>query len=203
MTLVKICGVCDVAGAVAAVEAGADMIGLHFCTSPRRLGPAEARRIVSALQRRPVIVGVFIDADPEEIGAVAAEVGLDMAQLHGSEDPATVWPLPVMKVLKVRDGVVPPAESWPDPLLLDTWSDDQRGGTGRGWDWDLARPLVADRRVFVAGGLDPENVGRLVHALAPHGVDVSSGVESAPRHKDPALMRAFVSAVRQAESVRT
>jgi len=102
----------------------------------------------------------------------------------------------------VREGRIPDASSWPDPIMLDSWSVDQRGGTGRTWDWELARPLLASRRVFVAGGLGPGNVGEVVARFKPYGVDVSSGVESSPRHKDLTKMTAFVSAVRAAEESR-
>lgn len=146
---------------------------------------------------RPQIVGVFIDESPEEMALIADEVGLDRVQLHGSEAPGYRAPRPPIKALKVRDGVVPDGDGWPDPVLLDSWSADQRGGTGRGWDWELARPLLAARQVFVAGGLNPGNVRTLVERYRPYGVDVSSGVESRPRLKDPALLRAFVAAVRE------
>ena len=104
-----------------------------------------------------------------------------------------------MKVLKVRDGEVPDAGGWPDPIMLDSWSGDQRGGTGRTWAWELARDLLRDRNVFIAGGLQPGNVGTVVSAYRPYGVDVSSGVESRVRVKDPDLVRAFIKAVRAAE----
>ena len=99
----------------------------------------------------------------------------------------------------MRDGLIPDAHPWPDPILLDSWSSDQRGGTGQAWDWELARPLLATRQVIVAGGLNPENVRDVVERYRPYGVDVSSGVESRPRVKDPALVRAFVAAVREAD----
>jgi phosphoribosylanthranilate isomerase len=201
MTLIKVCGICDAASAAAAVEAGADLLGFHFCSSPRRVTRAEAHAIVDSLPgRRPEIVGVFIDQSPAEVAEIAEQVGLDRVQLHGSEPPGFDAPRPPIKVLKVRDGVIPDAEPWPDPVLVDSWSSDQRGGTGRAWDWELARPLLASRRVIVAGGLNPENVRELVERYRPYGVDVSSGVESRPRVKDPALVRAFVAAVRQADA---
>ena len=196
MTLVKICGICDAGAAVTAAGAGADLLGLHFCPSLRRVTPEEARRIAEGLERRVPLVGVFIDADPEEVRQVADFVGLDWVQLHGSEDASFPAPRPVIKALKVRDGVLPDARPWPDPVLLDSWSGDQRGGTGRAWDWELAAGLLRRRRVFVAGGLNPANVGRVVSRHRPYGVDVSSGVESAPRVKDPDLVRAFVEAAR-------
>ena len=199
MTLIKVCGICDAASAASAVEAGADLLGFHFCPSPRRVTAEEARAIVDSLDRRPQIVGVFIDQSPAEVAAIAERVGLDHVQLHGSEPSGYDAPRPPIKVLKVRDGAVPDAEGWPDPVLLDSWTPDQRGGTGRAWDWDRARPLLASRKVIVAGGLNPGNVGSLVERYRPYGVDVSSGVESRPRVKDPALLRAFVRAVREAD----
>ena len=199
MVRVKICGICDVDAARAAVESGADMIGFHFCTSERRVSPEEAKAIVGELLVRPTIVGVFIDQDPEEVRQMAEFVGLDMLQLHGSEQPGFDAGRPVMKVLKVQGDQIPNADDWPDPIMLDSWSSDQRGGTGRTWDWELARPLISSRRVFIAGGLEPGNVGKVVSAFKPYGVDVSSGVESAVRIKDPDKVRAFVHAVRLAE----
>jgi phosphoribosylanthranilate isomerase len=195
MTRVKICGICEPAGALAAAEAGADLLGFHFCSSRRRIEPEAVLAILAVLPRRPELVGVFIDQDAEEVRQVADYCGLDWVQLHGSESPDFAAPRPVMKALKVHDGEVPDASAWPDPILLDSWSPDQRGGTGRMWDWELARPLLAGRRVFLAGGLHPGNVGRVVAAFGPYGVDVSSGVESAPRIKDPDKVRAFVKMV--------
>jgi phosphoribosylanthranilate isomerase len=196
---VKICGICDLDGARAAVESGADLIGFHFCLSERRVSPEEAKAIIGDLVVRPTIVGVFIDQDPEEVRQIADFVGLDFLQLHGNELPGFDAGRPVIKVLKVKDDQVPAADDWPDPIMLDSWSSDQRGGTGRTWDWELARPLIASRHVFIAGGLEPGNVGKVVSGFKPYGVDVSSGVESAVRVKDPDKVRAFVHAVRLAE----
>jgi phosphoribosylanthranilate isomerase len=199
MIQVKICGICDVAAAQAAVEAGADLLGFHFCSSDRRVTPEEAKAIVESLTVRPSVVGVFIDQDPGEVREIADFVGLDLLQLHGSEAPGFDAGRPVMKVLKIRDDQVPEADAWPDPIMLDSWSIDQRGGTGRTWDWDLARDLLATRKVFIAGGLEPGNVGKVVSRFKPYGVDVSSGVEASVRVKDPDKVRAFVHAVRLAE----
>ena len=198
MVRVKICGICSAADAQAAVDAGADLIGFHFCSSTRRIEPELARAIVEGLDRRPTIVGVFIDQAPDEVRQIAGHVGLDLLQLHGSEAPGFEAGRPVMKVLKVRDEKIPEAGAWPDPLMLDSWSPDQRGGTGRTWAWDLARDLIRERRVFVAGGLEPGNVGTVVSRFQPYGVDVSSGVESSVRVKDRDKMRAFVKAARAA-----
>ena len=199
MVKVKICGICEAQGAQAAVEAGADLLGFHFCSSDRRVTPEEAKAIVDVLSVRPSIVGVFIDQDPSEVREIADFVGLDLLQLHGSEAPGFDAGRPVMKVLKIRDDVVPDAAAWPDPIMLDSWSADQRGGTGLSWDWELARALINERKVFIAGGLEPGNVGKVVSAFKPYGVDVSSGVESVVRVKDPDKVRAFIHAVRLAE----
>lgn len=196
---VKICGICDPGGAQAAIEAGADLLGFHFCRSDRRVTPETVKAIVDGLSLRPTIVGVFIDQDPDEVRQIAEFVGLDLLQLHGSEPAGYDAGRPVMKVLKVKDGQIPDAGAWPDPIMLDSWSADQRGGTGQTWDWESARELLGARRVFIAGGLQPGNVSRVVSEFKPYGVDVSSGVESAVRVKDPDKVRAFVHAVRLAE----
>jgi phosphoribosylanthranilate isomerase len=199
MIRIKICGICDLESARTAVEAGADLIGFHFCTSDRRVTPEEAKVILDELPVRPKVVGVFIDQPPDEVRQIGDFLDLDLLQLHGFEPVGFEAGRPVMKVLKVRDGVMPDAEAWPDPIMLDSWSADRRGGTGRTWDWELARPLLAARSVFIAGGLEPGNVGKVVSGFKPYGVDVSSGVESRVRVKDADKVRAFVRAVRLAE----
>jgi phosphoribosylanthranilate isomerase len=196
---VKICGICDLDGARIAAASGADLIGFHFCSSDRRVSPEEARAIIDRLDVRPAVVGVFIDQEPAEVRQIAEFVGADLVQLHGSETPGFDAGRPVMKVLKVKDGALPDAGGWPDPVMVDSWSADSRGGTGRAWDWELARDLLATRQVFIAGGLKPDNVGKVVSGFKPYGVDVSSGVESAVRKKDAEKVRAFISAVRLAE----
>ena len=202
MIRIKICGVCDLDGAKLAAEAGADLIGFHFCRSDRRVTPEEAKAIVDEMPVRPRIVGVFIDQPASEVRDIAEFVDLDLLQLHGSEEPGFDAGRPLMKVLKVKDGEVPDADGWPDPIMLDSWSANQRGGTGRTWEWEAARRLVRSRQVFIAGGLRPGNVGSLVSEFRPYGVDVSSGVEARVRVKDPVKVHEFVQAVRRAETQR-
>jgi phosphoribosylanthranilate isomerase len=199
MVKVKICGICDSDGAAAAIEAGADLLGFHFCSSQRQVSPEEAKAIIDVLSLRPTIVGVFIDQEAEEVRQIADFVGLDLLQLHGSEPPGFEAGRPLMKVLKVKDDQMPDVDAWSDPIMLDSWSADQRGGTGRAWDWNQARDLFTTRQVFIAGGLEPGNVGKVVSTFKPYGVDVSSGVEASVRVKDPDKVRAFVHAVRLAE----
>jgi len=203
MVRVKICGICDAAGAEIAAESGADLLGFHFCPSRRRITPEEAKAIIDGLGVRPKIVGVFIDQPEDEVRQIADFVGLDLLQLHGSEPRGFDAGRPIIKVLKVQGyvgaGAIRGADDWPDPIMLDSWSADQRGGTGRTWEWELARPLLSRRRVFIAGGLEPGNVGEVVSGFKPYGVDVSSGVEASIRVKDPDKVRAFVRAARLAE----
>lgn len=204
MTAVKICGIRDRDSALVAARAGADLLGFHFCRSDRRITPEAARDIVGAVRalpgRAPLIVGVFIDPTEPEVEATIRLVGLDRVQLHGQEDPGFRASRPILKVLRVRDTGIDGDGAWPDPIVLDTWSADGRGGTGRTWRWDLAEALARRRSVILAGGLTPDNVADAVRALRPYGVDVSSGVEAGtPGSKDPALVKAFVEAVRGAD----
>ncbi|HEV8597033.1 MAG TPA: phosphoribosylanthranilate isomerase [Candidatus Dormibacteraeota bacterium] len=201
MIRIKICGICDLEGARTAAEAGADMIGFHFCDSDRRISPDDARAILDEMPVRPKVVGVFIDEEAGEVRRIGDLLDLDFVQLHGSEPAGFMAGRPVIKVLKVKDGVIAGADDWPDPIMLDSWSADQRGGTGRTWDWGVARTLLETRSVFIAGGLEPGNVGKVVTQFKPYGVDVSSGVEARVRVKDPEKVRAFIRAVRVAEAI--
>src|SRR5256712_7545560 len=201
MIRIKICGICDLESARFAVEAGADMIGFHFCASDRRVSPEDAMAILDKLMVRPKVVGVFIDEEAGQVRRIAELLDLDLLQLHGSEPPGFEAGRPVMKVLKVKDGQVPGTDDWPDPIMLDSWAADQRGGTGRTWDWEGARPLFAARSVFLAGGLEPGNVGKVVSEVKPYGVDGFSGLEARVRVKDPEKVRSFIRAVRIAEAL--
>jgi phosphoribosylanthranilate isomerase len=148
---------------------------------------------------------VFVDADREELARTAEVAGLDLLQLHGDEPPASFDGLPrrAWKALRVGPGFAPAeADRYAGRaagLLLDARGEGAPGGTGRAFDWSLARG-VRERCSFLllAGGLTPETVAEAVRAVRPHGVDVSSGVESAPGRKDPARVRAFVEAARSA-----
>jgi len=204
---VKICGVTSRDDARLAADAGADAVGLVFWLgSPRCVSFETARGITEALPPFVLRVGVFVDADRETLERGAREAGLDLLQLHGDEAPEALDGLPrrVLKAVRVGPGFAPvEAERYAGRaagLLLDTRGDRAPGGTGRPFDWSLARGL-RERCPFLvlAGGLTPETVGEAIRAVHPHGVDVSSGVESSPGRKDPARVRAFVEAARSAE----
>ncbi|HTO55778.1 MAG TPA: tryptophan synthase subunit beta [Myxococcota bacterium] len=205
MTQVKVCGLTNRADTEAALEAGADAIGINFAPrSPRRVEVAAAREISVVAAGRAVRVGVFQDQPREEVVRLASEVPLDVIQLHGSESPeyAAALPFPVLKVLRGDDSLEREAERYPGvELLIDHPSG---GGSGRGWDFAQVRALVSrGRRVWIAGGLDAANVAEALRAAFPYGVDASSGLESAPGKKDPAKLRQFVAAVRAFAPART
>ncbi len=202
--IVKICGITNLEDALAAVEAGADALGFNFYRrSPRYVGPEEARRIVAGLPPSVMKVGVFVNwGGPEEVARVADEVGLTAVQLHGDESPEYCRALRgrfVIKAVRAGRDFEPESvlEYEADAILLDAFSDAERGGTGLVVDWAVARrvrELVPN--LFLAGGLGPENVGAAIGAVGPYAVDACSRLESAPGRKDPALVRAFIAAAR-------
>jgi len=203
-TKVKICGVTNVADALAAAEAGADMIGLNFYEkSPRYISLATGADISRALSPFVLRVGVFVNPEESQVVEAITACGLNLLQFHGDEasDFCTQFGLMSIKALRVRD-----AESlqtlenfYTDAFLLDAYAKSGLGGTGEKFNWDLA---VAAQKfgkpIFLAGGLTPENVADAVKQVQPFAVDVSSGVESAPGKKDAAKVRAFIAAVRAA-----
>ncbi|HOE96538.1 MAG TPA: phosphoribosylanthranilate isomerase [Candidatus Sumerlaeota bacterium] len=206
--LIKICGVTRPEDGLFALESGADWLGFIRWPKSARYRPAEdCAAALAAIRRaapRPFqAVGVYVNADPAVIAEEGAAIGFDRFQLHGEETPeyARALARPVIKVLRIRDAAsLAEAERYAGlDLLTDTWDPALPGGTGRGYDYTLLARLVARRRVIVSGGLTPANVGEVVRAVGPWGVDVASGVESAPGIKERAKVLAFISAVRDAE----
>jgi len=208
---VKICGITNWTDARRAVESGADFLGFNFYPgSPRYVTPAKARRIVQRLPKGIVAVGVFVNEPEDKMLGIARSVGLDYLQLHGDETPDTVAhlqrELPVIKALRVkRPFRVAQVSRYrrASALLLDGFDRKLRGGTGKTFDWKVARRAKPYGKIFVAGGLAPENVGEAIRIAEPFGVDVSSGVESRPGRKDPARLKAFAHAVKLAKRIRT
>ena len=204
---VKVCGVTTPEDAIAAAEAGADAVGMVFWPgSPRAVAIDAARAIGGALPPFVVRVGVFLDADRDEMARVADAVGLDLLQLHGDEPPEAFDALPrrALKAVRVGEGLAPQEalryEGRAAGLLLDTRAAEVPGGTGRAFDWSLARGVrERSRFLLLAGGLGPENVQAAIRAVGPDGVDASSRLEKAPGRKDHGRVRAFVEAVRAAE----
>src|ERR1700722_19809565 len=204
-TRVKICGITNVADGLAAAEAGADMIGLMFYeSSPRHITLARAAEISRALPPFLMRVGVFVNAPADYVLRAIGECNLTMLQFHGDEtsDFCTQFGLMNMKAIRVRDaGSLAQLENYQtDAFLLDAHSKNGLGGTGEKFNWELAvEAQKFGKPIFLAGGLTPENVADAVRKVHPFGVDVSSGVESAPGIKDHAKVKAFIAAVKSIE----
>ena len=204
MTLVKICGITNLDDALAAVDAGADALGFNFYEkSPRYVAPETAQTIVEQLPASVLKVGVFVNVESTSmLNEMARGLGLELLQLHGDESPeycAELSEYPVMKALAVSEDFQPGEVSRykVDSILLDTSDRNLRGGTGRTFNWTIAqrvRELVP--KLFLAGGLSPENVVEAVNLVQPFAVDTCSAVESSPGRKDHQRMRQFVQAVR-------
>jgi len=197
---VKICGITRIGDALEAVRLGADYIGLILYPKSPRFVPPERRGDI--LRVSDVIkVAVMVNPTPEELKS-ALDEGFDLIQLHGEEDPRLAEEIGMEKVIKafrVRDGAPPSVEEWRDAhgILLDTYVEGTYGGTGRTFNWNVAMGLVEKGfRVFLSGGLNPENVKEAVELVRPYGVDVSSGVEVAPGVKDHRKMKLFIEEAR-------
>ena len=204
---VKICGITNWTDARRAVEAGVQFLGFNFYRpSPRYIRPALARRIIRRLPERIAVVGVFVNEAEATMLAIAQRVGLDYLQLHGDEPPEQVARLKrkirVIKAIRVRDSFRPrQLDSFgrASAILLDGFDPRHHGGTGKTFNWSLARGSNGSRRIFLAGGLTPENVAEAIRVAHPYAVDVCSGVEVRPGRKDPARIVALMWAVRTAE----
>lgn len=213
MTRIKICGVTRAEDAEAVAALGVDFLGLNFWPRSKRYVSAAAAGPVAAAARAAggiAVVGVFVDPSIAELAEIARAVGLDAVQLHGDETPAQVAQaraatgLPVWKAVPVAGAAsIDQLDRWgQDAVVLDAPTS-ERGGAGRVFDWQfamLARARFPALPQVLAAGLHADNVGALIALAAPWAVDVASGVESAPGLKDRDKLRAFVSAVRQADS---
>ncbi|KAB8140902.1 phosphoribosylanthranilate isomerase [Chloroflexia bacterium SDU3-3] len=206
--IVKICGVRTIEHALAAAQAGADMIGLVFAPSRRQISPEQAAQIASDLRASgvavPLLVGLFVNAAPEEIARTAQLCGLDLIQLSGDERPdvlAQLPPLPVLKSLRLADdhGEAAWLDLSPEYFtpLVDAHVPGSYGGTGAMANWQRAATLARIRPIMLAGGLSPANVAQAIALVQPWAVDVSSGVEQ-DGQKSSELIRSFVSNARQA-----
>jgi phosphoribosylanthranilate isomerase len=205
MMIVKICGLRHVEHALAAVEAGADLLGFIFAPSRRQVQPEEVVEIAGAVRSAPAarrvgLVGVFVNESPERMSVIARACDLDALQLSGDEDYSILERLPGRTVIKtVRLDDTPQEHGWlsaaaPAALLhVDAHVPGSYGGAGVVADWERAALLARQRPILLAGGLTPDNVGAAVSRVKPWGVDVSSGVET-DGVKDTAKIRAFVAA---------
>ena len=215
-TRIKLCGLSTPEDVAVAVDAGADAIGLVFYPpSPRHVRAERAAELLACLPPYLTAVGLFVNASLAEVKAVLAQAPITMLQFHGDETPeqcreiAQAVGRPFMRALRVRPETTATdllefasnyRASGPlfAGLLLDTWSD-AYGGTGKAFDWSLVPADIAHQAVL-SGGLNVQNVTDAVRRIRPHAVDVSSGIEASKGVKDPALMQAFVNAVRAGDA---
>lgn len=205
MTRVKICGITSVDDARLAVDLGADYLGLNFYpASPRYLEPERAAAIAEAVRGRVPLVGVFVNTPRQRIEAIDARVGLDHIQLHGDEGPDAVVPFG-SRAIKVFRRAEPPEASelaaygacW--GYLFDVADGTRYGGTGREWSYRTLAGLATPKPYFVAGGIRPGNAARAARESGAFGVDVCSGVESAPGVKDRSKLEQLLAEVRDGQ----
>ena len=205
MTLVKICGITNLEDALAAIDAGAEALGFNFYKpSPRYITPQNAREIIARLPNSVRKVGVFVNEEsPEIVRNIAEESGITAVQLHGEESPDYCHELAanqyVIKVFAVSsDFDTRVTESYQvNAIMLDTKHNTLRGGTGRVFDWSIAQQASKIiPKLFLAGGLSPENVADAIESVHPFAVDACSSLEVMPGKKNHERMRAFVAAVR-------
>ena len=202
-TRVKICGITRVEDALAAVNAGADAIGLVFyAPSPRCVNVAQAQKIVAAIPPFVSVVGLFVNAPTAEIQFILSQVRLDIIQYHGDETPDVCKQinLPYYKAIRVKaeSNLLQYALEFESAkaLLLDTYTEAAFGGTGQVFDWNLI-PKNMTKPVILAGGLTAENVAHAIKQVQPYAVDVSGGVEVVKGIKDIAKIAAFMQGVKE------
>ena len=198
MVKVKVCGLTNLADALAAIEFGADAVGFVFAPSPRRVAPETVRGIIAELPPFVTKVGVFVNSELTELRQTMTVCGLDLVQLHGDEGPKlceAVYP----KVIKTFN-----SSDMPSPRELQRFRvaalmiDRKKGSTEQPEEiWSVAQKLTAYGRVILAGGLTPQNVDRAVETVRPYAVDVASGVEASPGRKDHSKMKDFIDAAKR------
>ena len=214
---IKLCGNRSETDLINAANAGADLLGIIFADAWRRVPVDHAKEMVSTLRRdadhTPPVVGVFVDQPADEVNRTAEAVGVDMVQLHGTEQPE-YWALierPLIVARRISSALTPEeaeaeltrvsefAERHNSLSLIEPHVQGEPGGAGVSLDFDLAERLARRFSFILAGGLDPETVGEAIHLVRPWGVDVSSGVET-NRVKDPAKVGRFVYEARRASA---
>lgn len=198
---VKICGITNLADALLAAELGASAIGFIFAPSPRQMTPHKVRKIVRAIPPLVKTVGVFVNEASATIKAVMQHCGLDLVQLHGDESPAfcdELMPYAIKSVRVKDESCLQTSRAYHGKvraLLLDTYSREKVGGTGKTFDWNLAIKIKKmGVPVILAGGLGPSNINLAIQTVNPYAVDVNSSIEAYPGKKDPALMKAAMAA---------
>lgn len=202
-TRVKICGITRVADALDAIALGADALGFVFyASSPRAVSAQTAQNIVAQLPPFVSTVGLFVDATPQEVQNVLAQVPLSLLQFHGDESAeyCQQFGVPWIKALRMEpdSDILAKIAQYPNAqgILLDAWHPHLKGGTGQTFDW--RHWPHSDKALILAGGLTPENVTEAIHFTKPYAVDVSGGVEASKGIKEFTLLQAFMAGVNAA-----
>lgn len=203
MIRIKICGITNVDDALEAVRLGADALGFVFYAgSPRHVTQDEVLAITRKLPPFVTLVGVFVNEPVTVVHGIAERCGLDVVQLHGDETPehCDLMNLRVIKAFRVRDwsSLDPVMNYRVSAVLLDSYTADEYGGSGKRFNWEIAREAARMRPVILSGGLAPENVAEAASIVQPYAVDVSTGVEmhGDKRRKDSSKMKAFIDNLR-------
>ena len=203
-TKIKICGITNLKNALEAVELGVDALGFVFLTeSPRYIRPKKARAIIDLLPSFVLRVGLFVNAPKEEVLLAITESRVNLLQFHGDEDEnfCNQFNLPYIKAISFKGGInlleCCQLFASSSAILIDTYSKEMRGGTGKTFNWDLV-PKKLPLPLIIAGGLDSKNVSSLINSVNPYGVDVSGGVELSKGIKDHNMMKNFVLGVNNA-----
>lgn len=197
MVLVKICGITNVDDALDAVEFGADALGFNFWPdSPRYLKPEKAKEILGEIPPSILKVGVFVNESYEKVRDIAVDLSLDTLQFHGDETPyyCDQFAAPYWKAFRLRDerGLLLMRKYRCEYYLVDTYIEKGYGGSGMTGNWQLAQEAKRVGKIFLAGGLTPENVQVAIQVVRPHGVDVSTGVEDEPGRKNRFRLEEFI-----------
>ncbi len=203
MTKIKICGITNIDDALWAAKCGADALGFVFAKSPRSISAARVKKIIAALPPFITKVGVFVNENASTVNSIAQYCGLDRVQLHGDESPEFCKKIkyPVIKAFRIKsekDLKAIRKYKGISAVLLDTFSNESFGGTGKRFDWALAVKAKSYFRgpLILSGGLKPENLKEAVARVSPYAVDMSSGVEKAPGKKDGKKVKKAVEIVK-------
>lgn len=205
MIKVKICGITNLEDALYAAACGADALGFIFYPkSPRFVEITKAKEIISKLPPFITTVGVFVNQSIEAIVNTVRECNTNIVQLHGDETPDYCSKLPVKAIKAIRvkdeDSLKKVAEYKTTSFLLDAYSEDSYGGTGKIFNWNLAIKAKGYGRIILSGGLTPDNVREAIEKVKPYGVDASSGVEEREGKKGKEKVREFIKRVRSLDS---
>jgi len=203
MTRIKICGVTNLDDALLAADLGVDALGFIFASSPRKISLSKAKGIIKKIPPFISLVGVFVNERLKKVKEIAGECALDYIQLHGEEPPEfcqALYPYKVIKTIRVKDKEsLEKISSYlkVKAVLLDTFVKGKPGGTGKIFNWNLAKEAQkSGKPIILSGGLSSENVRKAIELVNPYAVDVSSNIESSPGRKNREKLKAFIKAVR-------